>query len=43
MAAEKCKLVLYMFTTTLLGSHWLHMSIYCVLIIKLGICLPRVH
>ena len=40
MAAEKCKLVLYMFTS-LLGSHWLHRSIYCVLIVKLGICLSR--
>ena len=32
MAARKCKLVLYMFTP-LLGSHWLHRSIYFVLIV----------
>ena len=39
VAADKCKLVLHMFIR--LGSHWLHRSIYWVLIIKFGICLSR--
>ena len=39
VAREKYELILHMLTS--LGSHWPHMSIYCVLIVKLGICPSR--
>ena len=42
MAAERCKLVLYMLTT-LLGSYWLHMSKYVMLVAKLGVCSSHGH